>query len=194
MVDVITTGENQNSYITFEEANALLLGMVASFFELGDQLDEGDEAYLLEAASDLDCLWRWSGRPTDNQQALAWPRKDVAKPGFKIPAEPGWNTPYDPAAWLQYKIMYLDGTQNVPMIDSATVPKAIKEAQALIAMLRKKEGNLIGDTNDDTLGDVIGPLRTGYVNAVRKASEVHKRTSQFGNFIGDGLLRVPSNG
>jgi hypothetical protein len=190
---ITTSGDDQNSYITLSEANALLLTMKASFMDLGEQLEEGDEAYLIESANDLEALWRWSGHPTENTQAMAWPRKFVRKPGWVQPCEPGWRTPYDAAEWMQYKVDYLSGSNvAAQFLPDDEVPRGIKEAQALIALLRKKDGNLIGDDQGDAQGTQLGPMRISYVNAVRESADIHKRTGQLGLFIGDGLMRTPN--
>ncbi|MBX9753905.1 MAG: hypothetical protein K2X80_04070, partial [Pseudomonadaceae bacterium] len=163
----------------------------ASLAELGEQLESGDEAYVLEAFNDLETMWRWTGTPTSNDQPAQWPRIYVPKPGWAVPGEPGWSAPGDDSDWLAYSIRFLRGTSITgAFLDSQTVPESIKVAQALIALLRKKEGNLIGDTQDDSQGLQIGSLKVAYVNAIRQSADIHKRTAQLGSFIGDGLVRA----
>ena len=190
-MSIETAGPNQNSYITIQEANTILLTVQASFMPLGTNLiPDEDEPYLLEAAQDLDQLWDWTGCPTEMEQALAWPRRHVVKPGFTMPAEPGWRVPYDSEAWLRFRIDYLmAGASGIPTIPTDAVPRQIKEAQALIAVLRKNGSNLISDTQGDAQGlQLPGGLKIAYVNAIREAADIHKRTAQFGSFVGQPIV------
>lgn len=189
---IITSGPDQNSYIDLETANQRLLACAASFCPIGTQLSPGDEAYLVEACTDMETLWDYMGIPTLNDQALAWPRRYVIKPGFQMPMEPGWNTPYDPVAFIQFKIDYLTpGRSSVPYVDDETIPVRIQEAQALLAVLRKQGGNLVGDDqgNDQGAQYDVG-LRIAYVNAVRESADIHKRMSGYAVWIGEGILRT----
>lgn len=187
--EIITTGTTQNSYITLSEANALLMTIQAPFYEVGDQLSEADTPYLLESFRDLERNWDWTGQPTADEQAAQWPRKYVKKPGWQVPGEPGWSVPengvYD---FLAYKMRYLSGeTTSASYIPSDAIPLDIKEAQALIAMLRKSGGNLVGDNQGDLQGTQIGKIKLSYVNAIRESADIHKRTGQYGRFKA-GLL------
>lgn len=191
---LITSGSDQNSYVTNSEANALLLTMAASFLTGDDALtDVDDDRFLIEAASDLQYLWRWAGWPTDLTQTMAWPRRYVTKPGWVPPLEPGWSTPYDEQMFMMYKVNVLSNSNPATeFVDQTAVPKAIKEAQVLIAVLRKQGGNLIGDNQGDAQGTKLGSLTVSYVNAIRESADIHKRTGQYGTFIGDALLRTPN--
>ncbi len=174
------------------QANALILTMAASFFTGDDTLTDGDDdAYLIEAASDLEYLWRWSGWPTDLEQTMAWPRRYVTKPGWIPPLEPGWSLPYDETMFMFYKVNFLSQSNLASQfVDETTVPKAIQEAQVLLAVLRKQGGNLIGDTQGDSLGTQLGQVKVSYINAVRESRDIHKRTAQYGSFIGEGIMRT----
>lgn len=189
---VVTSGPNQNSYITIDEANLLFLTLAPSFLGTDTaQLDETDTRYLLEAARDLDSLWSFKGAPTSNAQNLAWPRMYVDKPGFEMPGEPGWSTPYSLVDALQFKIDYLTpGRSAIPLIDHTTVPRQIREAQALIALLRKLGKNLVGDNQGDAKGlQLDSGFKIDYVNALRDSADIHRLLSGLGVFIGDRLLR-----
>jgi hypothetical protein len=186
---IVTEGESQNSYITVSEANAILATIHSSFFEVGDTLNENeDTAYLCEAFRDLQRLWSWKGQPSTATQVGQWPRKYVTKPGWCVPGEPGWSVPecgqYD---WLAYKMRFLDGTTAAEYLPDDVVPLDIKEAQALIAMLRKNGSNLVGDNQGDTQGMTVGKVKISYVNAIRESADIHKRTGQYGRFLA-GLL------
>jgi len=205
---ISTSGLDQNSYITITEANAILLLCNASFMDAGHQLsiNGDDDAYLLEAARDLDYLWAWAGYRATNEQTMQWPRVRVPKPGQRIPCEPGWydegtiwggthnwGTGIQLDPWLLYKIDFLSGNPAFQMLDSTIVPQEIKEAQALIALLRKKGGNLISDDQDNAQGMVLpGGLKIAYVNALKQAADIHKRTAQFGQFVGTGIIGSPA--
>ena len=184
---IVTSGASQNSYITLSEANALLLTMAASFMTGTDALGNGDERYLIEAAADLSLLWDWSGEPTDDAQALAWPRRFVPKPGYRAPSEPGWSIPFDYADWIAFKPYLYGATTADQFIGETVVPLHIKEAQALIALLKKQGGNLYGDNQGDLQGTQIGKIKVSYVNAIRESADIHKRTGQYGRFKA-GLL------
>ena len=185
-----TTGTNQNSYITVAEANAILLTIHASFMDIGTQLDlNADEPYLIEAARDLDQLFAWVGCPTTKDQNLSWPRKGVVRPGYKQIGEPQWSIPASDEDFLLYKIMFLSGSSAAPTIPDDVVPLAIREAQALIAVLRKNGSNLVSDTQGDAQGlQLPGGLKIAYVNAIREAADIHKRTAQFGVFVGQPIV------
>lgn len=185
-----TTGINQNSYITVAEANAILLTIHASFMEIGTQLDlNADEPYLIEAARDLDQLFAWIGCPANTDQNLSWPRKGVVRPGYKRVGEPQWSVPASDADFLLYKVRFLSGGSDAPTIPDDVVPMAIKEAQALIAVLRKNGSNLVSDTQGDAQGlQLPGGLKIAYVNAIREAADIHKRTAQFGSFVGQPIV------
>lgn len=195
-IEVITRGPGQNSYVTVEEANILLLSMDASFIDddtprqlVGDL----DTARLLEAAQDLDTLWRWSGQVTDPAQELAWPRRFVTKPGFERDRDPLWANQWDYGAAISYKYDFQmpGGPNAVPYLPSDAVPRQVKQAQAMIALLRKVGGNLVGDDKGDDYGNQLDSgFKVAYVNAIRDASDIHKRLAGLGWFIGDPLLRV----
>jgi hypothetical protein len=185
-----TTGTNQNSYITMAEANAILLTVHASFMDIGVQLDANkDEPYLIEAARDLSQLFAWTGKPATVEQNLAWPRKGVVRPGYVQVGEPQWSVAGTDEDFLVYKILYLSGSSNAPTIPDDVVPLEIREAQALIAVLRKNGSNLISDTQGDAQGlQLPGGLKIAYVNAIREAADIHKRTAQFGAFVGQSIV------
>lgn len=186
-----TTGTSQNSYVTIAEANAILLNVHASFMEVGTQLETNgsDDAYLIEAARDLDQLFAWIGQPTSTEQQRAWPRKGVIRPGYKQLGEPGWSFPASDEEFLLYKIQFLSGSSAAPTIPDDVVPLEIKEAQALIAVLRKQGLNLISDTQGDSQGlSLPGGLKIAYVNAIREAADIHKRTAQYGVFVGQPIV------
>lgn len=187
-VEIITSGASQNSYISLAEAQALLLTMAASF-QTGeaDELADGDQRFLIEAASDLNLLWDWAGDPTDPAQVMAWPRSSVTKPGYRFPAEPGWTLPYSYGEFIYYKSILASGFAADQFIPSDQVPTHIKEAQALLAVLKKQGSNLVGDNQGDLQGTQIGKLKLSYVNAVRESADIHKRTGQYGRFKA-GLL------
>lgn len=187
--EIITTGTGQNSYISLSEANSILLTVQASFFEPGSDLVEDDTPYLLEAFRDLQRYWDWKGAPATAEQVGMWPRKYVQKPGWQVPGEPGWSEPWTgPLDWIAYKMRYLDGGVGAAVyIPSDTVPLDIKEAQALIAMLRKSGGNLVGDNQGDLQGTQLGKVKISYVNAIRESADIHKRTAHYGRFKA-GLL------
>lgn len=185
---IVTTGASQNSYITLSEANALLLTMAPSF--MTDEvvtLQEADERFLIESAADINLLWDWQGEPTDPEQTLAWPRREVPKPGYKAPAEPGWSAPFDYADWIAFKPYLYGATTADQFIPENVVPLHIKEAQALIAVLKKQGSNLVGDNQGDMQGAQVGKLKISYVNAIRESADIHKRTGQYGRFKA-GLL------
>ncbi|KQN09077.1 DnaT-like ssDNA-binding protein [Sphingomonas sp. Leaf28] len=184
---VVTDGPDQNSYITIDEANLLFLTLAPSF--LGDdtaQLNDTDVRFLIEAGRDLDALWSFKGQPTSNAQNMAWPRIYVEKPGFEVPAEP-----MDGDAFLQFKIDYLTaGRTIIPYLDHLTVPRPIKEAQALLALLRKLGKNPVGDNQGDAKGlQLDSGFKVDYVNALRDSADIHRLLSGLGVFIGDRLLR-----
>ena len=186
-----TTGTNQNSYITIAEANAILLNVHASFMAKGTQLatDETDDAYLTEAARDLDQLFSWTGKPATVEQNLAWPRKEVVKPGYKRGYDATWDLNASDSEVLLYKAQYLSGTSAAPTIPNDIVPLEIREAQALIAVLRKQGLNLISDTQGDSQGlQLPGGLKIAYVNAIREAADILKRTAQYGVFVGQPIV------
>ncbi|OJY60932.1 MAG: hypothetical protein BGP16_00905 [Sphingobium sp. 66-54] len=187
-----TSGEGQNSYITLSEANAILMTTQTSFFEVGDQFETGEEAYLIEAFRDLERLWDWAGQPATMDQSAQWPRKYVPKPGWQVPGEPGWSVPENNAfEWIAYKERYLTGgVQSASFISADTVPLDIKEAQALIAMLRKSGSNLVEDNQGGFQGTQLGKIKLSYVNAVRESADIHKRTGHFGRFKAGLLMGV----
>ena len=189
---IVTSGPTQNSYLDLATANAILLTCATSFMDIGEQLDTLDEPYLLEAARDLESLWAWQGQPSDYNQALAWPRRYVTKPGFQMPCEPGWSAPWSQDAALEFKIDYLTpGLSAVPLLDPTVVPQQILEAQALLAMFRKKGGSLIGDTKNDAQGlQLDTSFKIAYVNPVRAAGDINKRLAGLGLYLGDSLLRT----
>jgi hypothetical protein len=187
-VELITTGGNQNSYITLSEANAILATTYASFYEVGETLEAGGEVYLFEAFKDLERLWSWKGQPASADQVAQWPRKYVPDPNWRVPGEPGWSAPWTgDLGWLAYKARYLDGSVSSSDIPDDVVPLDIKEAQALIAMLYKSGGNLVGDNQGDLQGTQVGKLKLSYVNPIRESAAIHKRTGQYGRFKA-GLL------
>lgn len=190
---VHTSGPNQNSYITIDEANLLFLTLAPSFVDDHEmaQLDHVDTRYLIEAARDLDTLWSFKGVPTDNAQNMAWPRRYVDKPGFEMRGESGWSAPWDYEAALQFKIDYLTpGRSAIPVLDHTAVPQQIKEAQALIALLRKLGKNLVGDNQGDAKGLQLDTgFKVDYVNALRDSADIHRLLAGLGLFIGDSLLR-----
>lgn len=187
---IVTSGAGQNSYITLSEANALLLTVAASFMSddaADNQLGVDDERYLIEAAADLNLLWNWDGEATDPAQPLAWPRRFVTKPGYRAPLEPGWSLPFDYADWIACKPYLYGATNAAQFIPDDEAPQLIKEAQALIALLKKQGSNLVGDNQGDLQGTQIGKIKVSYVNAIRESADIHKRTGQFGRFSA-GLL------
>lgn len=189
---VVTSGPGQNSYITIDEANLLFLTLAPSFLG-GDaaQFDYTDTRFLLEAARDLDALWSFKGVPANNSQNMAWPRMYVEKPGFEMPGEPGWSAPYSDSDALQFKIDFLTpGRSVVPLLDHLTVPRAIKEAQALIALLRKLGKTLVGDNQGDSKGLQLDTgFKIDYVNAIKDSADIHRLLAGLGVFIGDRILR-----
>lgn len=189
---IITSGPGQNSYVTLEEANILLLQVRASFMEPNDQLHATDEDVLLEAAQDLETMWEWQGVQTDPNQDMAWPRKYVVKPGFRYPPAPGWHASWDHDAALQFKINFLIGANSaIPFLDENTVPHQIKVAQALLALLRDKGKNLIGDTRGDDKGMQLDTgFKVDYVNAPYESADIRKRVAALGTFIGDPMIRA----
>jgi hypothetical protein len=189
-MSIETSGPNQNSYITIAEANAILLTVHASFMEVGTQLDPlKDEAYLIEAGRDLAQLFAWVGQPTSTEQNMAWPRKGVPKPGYVTQGEPQWSVPGTDLDFLAYKVNWLSGSSSAPMLDENVVPLEIREAQALIAVLRKEGLNLVSDNQGDSQGlQLPGGLKVAYVNAVRESADIHKRTAQFGVFVGQSIV------
>lgn len=184
---VVTTGPEQNSYITVDEANLLMLTLAPSFAPDPEQFADSDARFIIEAARDLDSLWDFSGIPTQNAQNMAWPRMYVTKPGFQMPCEPLGGD-----AFLQFKIDYLTpGRSAVPYLDQTTVPRAIKEAQALLALLRKMNKTLVGDNQGDTKGlQLDSGFKIAYVNEVRDSADIHRLLSGLGVFIGDHVLRA----
>jgi hypothetical protein len=115
----------------------------------------------------------------------------VDKPGFEMPGESGWSAPWDYDAALQFKIDYLTpGRSAIPLLDHTTVPLQIKEAQALLALLRKLGKNPVGDNQGDAKGlQLDSGFKVDYVNALRDSADIHRLLSGLGVFIGDRLLR-----
>lgn len=81
-IDAEVGGESANSYVTLEEAQAYHdTHLYGSTWDDSD--DDQRTRALIMATRLLDAQYEWDGEATSTDQALAWPRVDVPKPGIE---------------------------------------------------------------------------------------------------------------
>lgn len=193
MAELVLDGLTANSWITLDEANIILQTVRDPLIEADFQFDSADIPYLIEAAYTIGSLWAFNGFLAHPTQRLAWPRREVRIETGNFCGNWGdWPQANGWCEWnpdIAYHIQYQNpGYSRWTYLDSNTVPAEIKEAQALLAALMKKNVKLLSDTENNVSQLQLGNLQTTPKNAQYQIGSVKMRCDRWGVFIGHDIL------
>ena len=195
---IITEGPQANSWLSLTDANIILGSLYHPLINAEDgsvfQLTASHIPHLITAAQMISDNWWFKGNVSDDEQLLAWPRKDVPKPakGITMESIEGlFPLLSDEERQFAYEIHFWNPDLLAPDTLPEGTPQDIKRAQAYLAAFLVKGITLWDDTKYNAEKVKLGGIEvTAPKNAVAQADIVFRALAKLGTFKGSATVEA----